>query len=171
MNFEVKPEVLIAALETDDDIGAVLRAHLQAEEFLNWYLSERIQGDLATYVKPPRDFGGKLSTAAALGLPLEFAGVAHQLNNIRNKLAHRIDGLNPSHVQQFGRDVEKLVAIDPGFIPLKGRNLELCVKNPGQLYTYGDGNARLDLGIASFAFLGVAMRWSVALSNTTTAQS
>lgn len=162
MSFQVNTMMLIEALETEDDIGAVLRAHLMVEQFLNWYLSIRVQGEIATYIKPPRDYGLKLSFAAALGLPLEFAAVARQLNNIRNKLAHHLDRLDPSHVEQFGRDVEKLVLIYPAFTPLKSRYLELCEKNPGERYTFGGGNARLDLGIANLAFMETAMFWSVA---------
>ncbi|WP_154587906.1 hypothetical protein [Burkholderia pseudomallei] len=86
------PEVMILAAETDDDIGCILRLHLQIEQLLDFYLGVTRKGEIAEFVRQPRDFSGKLSIAVALGLPIVFARVAKQVNAIRNRLAHEHKG-------------------------------------------------------------------------------
>ncbi|MDH1499314.1 hypothetical protein [Comamonas terrigena] len=160
MAFEVDIQLLWQAAETEDDIGAVLRCHLLTEKFLIWFLETKLSKELRVYIKEPREFGGKLSLAVALGLPLEFAAVAKQLNNVRNDLAHRPSGLDPSQVEQLGRMVEGLKAIDSSIEPLAKCWIEVPAKREGQRYTYGEGSPRNDFCIAAMWFLATAVKWS-----------
>lgn len=98
-----KPELLIAAAETEDEVGTVLRIHLAIEQILVWFIKHKLTSELAPYVKEPREFGNKLSLAAAFGLPLAFVRVMHQVNSIRNKLAHGTSELGGDQVQELGR--------------------------------------------------------------------
>ncbi|MET3395806.1 hypothetical protein ABIC33_006483 [Variovorax sp. 1140] len=65
-HLDLDPIFLIAAAETDDEIGAVLRTHLLTEQFLSWFIESKATGDLAKFVKVPRDFKAKLNLAVAL---------------------------------------------------------------------------------------------------------
>lgn len=165
MVFVVDIHLLWQAAETEDDIGAVLRCHLLTEKFLIWFLDTKLSKQLRVYIKEPREFGGKLSLAVALGLPLPFAAVAKQLNNIRNDLAHRPSGLDPSQVEQLGREVEGLKAVDPSIDkPITEHWMQVPAKNRGQRYTYGEGSPRNDFCIAAMWFLALAVKWSAAQS-------
>jgi hypothetical protein len=155
-----KPELLIAAAETEDDVGTVLRIHLATEQILVWFINHKRVGGLAPYVKEPREFGNKLSLAAAFGLPLAFVRVIHQINSIRNKLAHGTSRLGADQVQELGRQVEKLVELDHSFTTLSKRYIELPVKRPGEKITFGSGGSRFDFLIATMAFYGAAMKWA-----------
>ncbi|WP_069269017.1 hypothetical protein [Paraburkholderia nodosa] len=54
-------DTLILAAETEDDIGCILRLHLQVEQMLDFYLNRKRTADIAPFVREPRDFSGKLS--------------------------------------------------------------------------------------------------------------
>ncbi|AEF99017.1 hypothetical protein [Methylomonas methanica] len=155
-----KPDLLIAAAETEDEVGTVLRIHLAVEQVLVWYINHKKATELKPYVKEPREFGNKLSLAAAFGLPVAFVRVIHQINNIRNKLAHGDSELSADQVQELARQVDKLVEIDNSFVPLSKRYIELPVKRPGERMVFGVSGTRLDFLIATMAFYGVAMNWA-----------
>lgn len=158
--FDVDFDVLVTAFESEDEVGTVLRTHLVFEKFLDWTFDHFVTGELKTCVQRPTNFRGKVSMAAALGLPVALATAVNQLNNVRNDLAHRMEKINSSQTQQFGRDVDKLASLHPGFRPLAQRTVEFQFKNPGVIHKYGSGNARLDFVIASMAMLTVAVAWS-----------
>lgn len=161
--LELDVNLLIAAAETDDEIGLVLRIHLLVEKVLIWYIGLRIQGELVGYVKGPREFGGKLSLAAAFGLPVAFVRAIHQVNVIRNQLAHGSSTLMPDQVQQLERQVNRLCEMDANFVPPRKRFVELPQKRPGEQIPFGSGGPSADFFIASLAFLGFAMTWAEAI--------
>lgn len=151
-------DIIIAAAETEDELGCVLRFHLMLESLLSFYLEEKCQGEIGKYAKPPRDFGQKLGMAAAFGIPLQIAAVIHQVNNMRNKLAHgHSPQLDKGDVKQLARLVNLMSAIDPKFTPLEKRYIELPVKRPSERITFGKEGPRLDFLIACTAFWGTAL--------------
>lgn len=164
MNLKIKEfediNLLISAAETEDEVGTVLRIHLIAEKFLAWYLRYRSIGEVANYVKEPREFGNKLSLTAAFGLPLAFVRALHQLNIIRNKMVHGHAALPLDQVQEFARQVEKLVEIDQSFEPLSKRYIEIPAKRPGERMTFGSSGTRFDFLIAALALYGTAIMWA-----------
>jgi hypothetical protein len=168
MNLNIKEfesaDLLIAAAETEDEIGTVLRFHLAVEQVLVWFIGQRRTAEIAPYVKEPREFGGKLSLAAAFGLPLPLVRVIHQINVIRNKLAHGCANLGADQVQELARQVEKLVELDQSFSPLKNRYVELPVKRPDERIVFGSGDTRMDFLIAVMAFYSTAIMWAAAQS-------
>ena len=52
--------IIIAAAETEDELGCVLRFHLMLESLLSFYLDEKCQGELGKYAKPPPRFRSKV---------------------------------------------------------------------------------------------------------------
>jgi hypothetical protein len=157
--------LLIAAAETEDEVGTVLRIHLAVELVLVWYINHKRTIELAPFVKEPREFGGKLSLAAAFGFPLAFVRVIHQLNTIRNKLAHGSAELAADQVQELARQVDKLAEIDSTFLPLKKRFIEFPAKLPGKRMAFGENGIRLDFLMAAMVFYGVAMKWAAVQVN------
>ncbi|MFM0058547.1 hypothetical protein PQR64_23275 [Paraburkholderia phytofirmans] len=154
----LNPGTIIAAAETDDEIGCVLRLHLQVEQLLVVYLSTKLKAPITEYVQEPQEFSRKLALAVAFGFPLPFAAVAKQVNRIRNELAHR-DGksLEGPQVKTLGQTVDKLSSMASNFEPMAKRKFELTKKAPGEVVTFGTGNLRVDFALAVFAFLGVAV--------------
>ena len=149
---------IIAAAETEDEMGCVLRFHLMLESLLLFYLEEKCQGEVGKYAKPPRDFGQKLGMATAFGMPLQIAAVIHQINNMRNKLAHgHSPGIDKGDVKQLARLVNLMSAIDPKFAPLEKRYIELAVARPCEKIFFGKESLRIDFVIAFLAFWGTAL--------------
>ncbi|BEH23809.1 hypothetical protein [Burkholderia pseudomallei] len=156
------PEVMILAAETDDDIGCILRLHLQIEQLLDFYLGVTRKGEIAEFVRQPRDFSGKLSIAVALGLPIVFARVAKQVNAIRNRLAHEHKAdISADAVKLLGKAVNEMQTLIPELIPVERHYIELPRKRPNEKYSYGRGEVRLDFVLAVMAFLRAAVPWLV----------
>ena len=88
---------LISASESSDEIGVVLRMHLVTESFLEAFICSAL--DNANVFATESDdkvvlklnYHSKLVLAQKLGLPLPAYKGLEKLNNLRNKLAHRID--------------------------------------------------------------------------------
>lgn len=152
-------DTLYAAVETEDEMGCVLRFHLMVENLLVFYLKQKCQGEVAVYAKVQREFGQKLGLAAAFGLPLPIAAVIHQVNAMRNKLAHGAKAaIDPGDVQQLTRLVNNMSKIDPHLLPPERVTLESPQKNPGKKMKYGTEGPRVDFLIAGLAFWGSATR-------------
>jgi hypothetical protein len=84
-------EQMVTHLDTPDAGNAVLRGHLYFEHIImqaiTEALSEPSQLDLRRL-----SFPSKLDLALALGLlPPSYRGIAAMLNELRNKVAHRLD--------------------------------------------------------------------------------
>ncbi|WP_244868250.1 hypothetical protein [Pseudomonas sp. Cab53] len=151
-------EILIAAAETEDEMGCVLRFHLMLERLLTFYLKEKCKGEIAVYAKLPRDFGQKLGLAAAFGLPLPIAAVIHHVNSMRNKLAHGMKtAIDQGDAQQLSRLVNSMSAIEPEFHPVEKRYITIHSMNPDVRIKYGS-EVRTDFLIASFAFWAVSTK-------------
>ncbi|WP_434657328.1 hypothetical protein J3P96_11925 [Pseudomonas sp. R3-56] len=157
-----RSDILIAAAETDDEIGCVLRIHLMVEQFLTVYVREKRQPELKAFVSSPREFGQKLAYSTAFGLPLPIAAVAHQINNIRNKMAHNMDqSFNDGDIQQLARLVNQMSDVDLSFTPVEKRTISLSLKRPGETLTYTTEGNRIKFLISSLSFWGTALRWLI----------
>ena len=152
-------EILIAAAETEDEMGCVLRFHLMLESLLSFYLEEKCLGDIGKFAKVPRDFGMKLGMAAAFGIPLQVAAVNYQVNVMRNKLAHGHNpGIDEGDVKQLTRLVNLMSAVDPEFKRVEELPLSLSVKRPDETITYGTEGPRMDFLISCIAFWAAASK-------------
>ncbi|MCE3026605.1 hypothetical protein [Salinicola sp. DM10] len=152
-------ERLVSAAETEDEIGTVLRMHLAIDQLLESYLDRKITADLKPYIKIPRYTGQKLSFAGAFGMPIPFVRAMHEVNGIRNELAHKIKSLADDRVAQLARQVDRIKEFDENFTSLAQRYIELPRARPGERITFGSGNVRLDFLISSFALLAAASQW------------
>ncbi|MFM0557514.1 hypothetical protein P0D69_42220 [Paraburkholderia sediminicola] len=56
LNKLMAPAVFIAAAETEDELGCVLRLHLLVERLLNSYVDAKLRGPLTDFVAEPRTF-------------------------------------------------------------------------------------------------------------------
>lgn len=157
-----KTQHLIGAAETEDEIGTVLRMHLAIDQLLEVYLAHQITEHLKPFIKIPGYTGQKLSFAAAFGMPVPFLKAIHEVNGIRNDLAHKHKSLTKDKVAQLARQVELIKQVDSSFVPLAKRYIELPVARPGERLTFGDGDVRLDFLIATISLLAAASQWLVA---------
>jgi hypothetical protein len=153
---------LIAAAETEDEIGVVLRMHLAMEKILNHYLRFRITSDLAPYIKIPNYTAQKIALVAALGMPIPFLAAAHEVNRIRNSMAHDGGVLAQDKVDQLARQVDSIQSIDPSFQPLARRYVEFPQVQPGKRFSFGASGVRIDFLIATFALVAEMARWMAA---------
>ncbi|WP_275100162.1 hypothetical protein [Sedimenticola hydrogenitrophicus] len=81
---------LINALNSEDDLGAVIRAHIHIESALNNLID--------SYFESPKhidrmrlEFHEKVKLAQAIGLKNQYAKPLNTLGTIRNNFAHRLD--------------------------------------------------------------------------------
>lgn len=150
----------MAAVNTPDMIGLILRLHLATEVLLDEYIALERADDRGEFVLNGRFFGDKLSTAVAFGLPVPLARVCKELNRMRNEVAHPNSadhGISPAAVGAFARTVDKLkifAASEDGvgdFIsPLDHLKISSSERTPGT--SYRDKGDAMDLLIAYLAF-------------------
>lgn len=132
-------EHLAAAVETEDVLGAVLRAQLQVEQQIELFLMANVADDMWEVAGSlPQNFSQKVALAAALGFPKALCFAATAINQIRNKFAHRAGWI----LKQS--DIENLVAkydaaraaVDPAAHDVRKSYIQL----------YGLGGAKIDFG-------------------------
>lgn len=153
-------EAIITAAETDDEIGTVLRLHLVIEKLLDFYLDRKRVGEIKTYTIAPSLFGGKLSLSVAFGFPIALARIAHQINNIRNKLAHGkkgCDSINSGDIKELARRVNQLSEIYNNFTTIEKRYVELPTKFPDRKIVFGSDSLRIDFLIATMVLYKYAL--------------
>lgn len=68
----------------------------------------------------------------------------HEVNEIRNDLAHKVKLLTEDRVAKLARQVDRINEIDEFFNPLAKQYIELAIARPGQRITFGAGDVRLD---------------------------
>jgi hypothetical protein len=152
-------EKLIDAAETEDEIGVVLRMHLALEKILNHFLRSRITNELTPYIKVPGYTAQKIALAAAFGMPVPFLAATHEVNRIRNGIAHDGDALAQDKVAQLARQVDTIQSISPSFHPLAKRYIEFSQSQPGKRFTFGTSGVRVDFLIATFALVREMAQW------------
>jgi len=149
-------QTLIAAVETEDDIGTVLRMHLIVERLLVFYLDRVRIGEIKKYIPKPRTFSGKLSLSVALGFPMPLIRIAHYINKIRNKLAHNIESsINPDDIKELARKVNLLSELDNSFTSIERQYIEFS----GKRIVFGEGGPRVDFLLAAIQFQIYALKW------------
>jgi hypothetical protein len=77
----------LAALQNEDAVGAVIRAHLHIEAGLNEFLQASVS---APDQLPQLSYSHKVALACALGLAKEHAPPLRELGKLRNKFAHEL---------------------------------------------------------------------------------
>lgn len=159
----ITPEYFIAAAETEDELGCVLRIHLCLERFLDEFIEKMApQKDKKFHPQRPQ-FGGKLSLAVAYGLCESIAEPICIINKVRNNFAHRsgillLDADNNNIANCV--DQIKVMPEEQG-MSVKNRWVELCVIRPGEKLGFGKHGARIDFVIVCSDLLRKATGWMV----------
>lgn len=153
---------LIRAVETEDEIGTVLRIHLAMDAALGHFVKRKTAGELEPYIDRPRYTGQRISLAAALGLPIPFLAAAREINKIRNDIAHSESVLTNAAVAKLAQQVDRIAEVNPKFHSLEKQSISLPAAMPGKKFAFGEGGARLDFSLASLAFLGELSLWLAA---------
>lgn len=151
--------LIIKVVETEDEIGCVLRVHIYLEKFLTFFLEEHLVGDVRVLINNINDFKPKLAFCTAFGMPTYIGMVLHQINCIRNKLAHgKMKELNKGDIQQLGRLVDAmLLAMEQP--PLSGSYIEFSSIYPGERIQFGQKNLRVDFMMCSLMLLKQITSW------------
>lgn len=84
MSFDPDTALILAAYETEDEVGKVLRTHLVVEQ-----LMEKLIGAASSAkVDKKTSFWAKVNLLRALGVPEKVCLACEQLNDLRNAFAH-----------------------------------------------------------------------------------
>lgn len=88
--LEDRNNELFVALDGEDDLGIVIRAHVHIEHELKEYILT--VAPKPEHIKPSDyDYDGLLALAFTLGLSAELKPALSAIGNLRNKFAHRLD--------------------------------------------------------------------------------
>ncbi len=149
--------LLLQAMETEDDVGRILRSHLLIEQTIETFLGWTITDNMKPVVKVPQQFNQKIVLATALGLPQQIAVAASTLNTIRNKVAHRVGAtLETADVSNFTRAVNNVREIlDVAVPPLEESSIEVAASGIGKV-SYGAKGLGWDFRIA----VGMFQMWT-----------
>lgn len=91
--YFLDPNKMASIANYEDESAALLKLILIHEDFLRVVIENLRPDGSETYnsIKSYKYFASKLSAAVLLGLPTSLADSMKELNNIRNKYAHKID--------------------------------------------------------------------------------
>ena len=89
MSTQAFDDAFFKALQSEDELGLVVRAHIHVEAKLSEFLG--LLADPASLDKMDLDYSKRVHLAVALGLKHEHAKGLHALGTIRNAFAHRLD--------------------------------------------------------------------------------
>lgn len=86
---ELSADDFTSALNKEDDLGMVIRAHIHIEHRLERYLALVVPHyeKYRTQITP--DYETKINLALAMGLPEELRSVLKSLGTLRNRFAHQ----------------------------------------------------------------------------------
>lgn len=142
-------EGMIAACETEDELGCVLRLHLAFERLVEFYIKHSASPEQMRFIEKTNEFGEKLKRAVLLGLPLSVAEVGKQLGQIRNKVAHEQNPINRHRLDNLIVLVDRMLLDSPSPQPVSKRKLQLFVKKPGEVIILGSHGDMYDFIIAA----------------------
>ena len=87
------------ALDNEDDLGVVIRAHIHVESTIIKFINERLT-DLKSLGK--LSYSQRVELACELGLNVEMKKPLKILGEIRNSFAHKINAqLNQQNIDKF----------------------------------------------------------------------
>jgi hypothetical protein len=86
-------DAFIEALQGEDELGVVIRAHIHIEAKVLEFLE--LAAEASALEKMGLDYAQRVHLAVALGLKQEHAKGLHALGSLRNAFAHRLDSKLP----------------------------------------------------------------------------
>lgn len=100
------PESFIRLADSNDPIGTILHAHLMMEELLvGWSETQLNRPGVISGLKI--GFDARLELARRLGLAAELVDAVKKIDNIRNRIGHRLNyNLEQSEVDAFANSVD-----------------------------------------------------------------
>jgi hypothetical protein len=135
---------IIEAVETEDELGTILRLHMYLETMLSLYLSEMLSDEETAFIGKMQMFSNKLNFAVSCHLPIPYAEVFSKVNEIRNKSAHRINhSLNPAEVKELAKLVNGLSAFNMELKPIETQYIGIAKFGEDHKAKYGE-NVRFD---------------------------
>ena len=107
MKDQIKTDKFLSDLQGEDELGAVVRAHLFIEHYVDQVIELMVP--YPDGLKPLKlDFDGKLSLITALGVKPEVRKPLSVLGGMRNKFAHRPNyKLTKSEVSNLYKSLSK----------------------------------------------------------------
>lgn len=100
------PESFIRVADSNDPIGTILHSHLMVEELLvGWSETQLNRPGVISGLRI--GFDARLELAKRLGLPSELVDAIKKIDNIRNRIGHRLNyNLEQSEIDSFANAVD-----------------------------------------------------------------
>ena len=116
MSFDPDGELIVAAYETVDDLGKILRVHLAIEAQIDSLITttSRAKVDRRT------SFWAKMNLLRAIGVPERLCASCEALNDLRNHFAHNRRATIPNTMAQSERFLGSVAAFFPGLLEAHG---------------------------------------------------
>ncbi|EBI7372043.1 hypothetical protein D3P58_24600 [Salmonella enterica] len=91
LGYFLDPQKYVPITEFVDESAALIKLNLIHENFLSIVIENLRREGTEKFVDVDKYFMPKIKTAVALGLPVSLAKCLTEMNNIRNKYAHKIE--------------------------------------------------------------------------------
>jgi hypothetical protein len=167
----LSPENVMRLATSEDDIGLVIHSHLMMEEWLvRWSEAQLQRPGLIDGLKI--GYSARLNLAVRLGLPEAAKAAFGKLDEIRNRVGHRLNyRLVPSEIDAFADAVDVLRNREGGRSSCKDEALQVfnsdsSVKIPKT--EYRSAGERIKLVIALGALIRDLAAFSVVTPSSTT---
>jgi hypothetical protein len=158
----INPDEYIAAAETEDELGCVLRMHLCLERFLDEFTDKVIPLEDRKFHPKRQPFSGKLSLAVAYGLAKPIAESIHTINRMRNKFAHSGGvAITAIETEKLADLVDQIPVLGHKVPSVRRMWIELVAARPGERFGFGTHGARVDFVLVCSHLLRNASGWLV----------
>lgn len=113
--------ITVALMESNDEIGVVLRIHFMLESFIELWCNKITKNEDFFDFSPRPNFSLKLEIAKKLGLDAEVARFVKTFNNIRNGIAHKKENaISKNNIDSLRHALESMPSFDSDVISEMG---------------------------------------------------
>lgn len=114
-------DIAVALMESNDEIGVVLRIHFILESFIELWCNKITKNENFFDFSPRPNFSLKLEIAKKLGLNAEVAQFIKTFNSIRNGIAHKKENaISKSNIDSLRHALDSMPLFDNDVIAEMG---------------------------------------------------
>ena len=115
IHADTTEDTFLKALQGEDQLGMVIRAHIYIEHHLNEFLQVLIP--YPEFLEPLKlDYYGRVQLAGAMGLQPQLLKPLQAVGALRNEMAHKLGTkLTKSRLRESKKCRQGCIRVSPGF--------------------------------------------------------
>lgn len=132
MGYFLDPQKYLPITEFVDESAALIKLNLIHENFLAMVIENLRRDGTEKFVEIDKYFMPKIKTAVALGLPVSVANCLLEMNNIRNKYAHKIDYvITDGDVESIDDSIKRIAVSEINHVSLLDNTIITTITSHG----------------------------------------